>query len=196
LRQLRNLLRDPSKERHFSQKKLALLCAIPVDTIKSIEVGRLALTPAVLRNIAVATGASWNHEEARWTKFDKTAFTFSDFSEYRFSKLSRSALDKAYGEVAVALIHSKVDWLFKNVPVESWDILKSRLSYSLEECKRDLRLTANDALFYRPKRLETGNGPAATLLAKPLNQPFHRPPKRVGELGNIAGNKKRKRRYG
>jgi ribosome-binding protein aMBF1 (putative translation factor) len=70
LRQLRALLKDPAKEAPTSQQDLALLCQIPVDTIKSIEVGRLALNTTVLRKIAEAIGASWDYEQEKWTRGD------------------------------------------------------------------------------------------------------------------------------
>jgi len=195
LRQLRALLKDPAKEGHISQKDLALLCQIPVDTIKSIEVGRLALTPTVLRNVAVATGASWDHEQGRWTPFDKTAFTFSYFSEYRSRRLNRSTLARAIDQLIVTLIHSRVDWLFENVPAESWDILRSRLDYFLEECKRDLKLTSNDRLFYTPAWFEASKD-LAPQSPESQKQEQHHAARRVRQLGNVAGDKKRKRKYG
>jgi len=196
LRQLRRLLKEPGKEGHISQKELALLCQIPVDTIKSIEVGRLALTPTVLRNVAVATGASWDHEHGRWTRFDKTAFTFSYFSEYRSRRLNRSPIARSIAQVIVNLIHSRIDWLFENVAAESWDILRSRLDYFLEECKRDLKLTSNDRLFYTPAWLEASKDFAAPQSPESQKREQHHTAKRVRLRRNVAGQKKRKRTYG
>jgi Helix-turn-helix len=186
LRQLRALLKDPAKEAYISQHDLALLCEIPVDTIKSIEVGRLALNPIVLRKIAEATGASWDHEEARWTRFDKTEFTFSFFSDYRQHRLKRPLIHN----LLVDVIHSRINWLFENVPEESWAILRSRLTYFLEECKRDLKLTSNDALFYSPTWLAANKNPIAPKLGKPEQQKHQQRPKNGRPRKGVAGNKK------
>jgi hypothetical protein len=196
LRQLRGLLRDPAEGSHISQTALAELCRIPLDTIRSIEVDRLKLSSTVLEKIATETGAHWDHEEARWTRFGKTEFSFSDFSNYRRLGLKRSLLDKAIDKSRVHLIHNKIEWLFENVPDESWERLHSRVNYFLEECKRDLQLTANDALFYRPAWLDSAKDSTAKQLVSPGQQKRRRAPTVRGPRGHVAGNKKRKRKYG
>jgi transcriptional regulator with XRE-family HTH domain len=194
LRQLRGLLKDPAVGEHISQNELAQLCHVPVDTIKSIEAGRLALNATALRNIAEETGARWDHEEEHWTRFDKTEFNFSSFSDYRRERLTPpSSIDKA---VADLMIKSRIDWLFENVPAESWKRLRSRLIIFLSECKRDFQLTANDALFYRPASLSSANESAAAQPVKPEQQKRKHAPNRRGQRGAIAGNKKRRRKYG
>jgi hypothetical protein len=199
LRQLRGLLKDPVENGHISQMALVELCQIPLDTIRSIEAGRLKLSSTVLEKIATETGAHWDHEEARWTRFGKTEFSFSDFCNYRRRGLKRptinKVLDKAIDESRVNLIHSKIKWLFENVPDESWERLHSRLNYFLEECKRDLQLTANDGLFYHPASLGSEDS-AADQLVKPGQQKHGRAPTVRGPQGNVAGNRKRKRKYG
>ncbi len=191
LRQLRGLLKDPAEGGHISQTSLAELCQIPVDTIKSIEVGRLTLSSTALEKIAAETGAHWDHEKARWTRFDKTEFSFSYFSDYRRDWLKRPAI----GPALVHLIHSRIEWLFENVPDESWERLRSRLNFFLEECKRDLQLTANDALFYRPAWLDSAKDSTAKQLVSTGQQKRRRAPTARGPRGNVAGNKKRKRKY-
>jgi hypothetical protein len=173
-----------SDKRPISQKELAELCTIPVDTIKSIEVGRLALSPTVLRKITEATGAY--HEQARWTQSNGTPFTYSFFRKYRQRR--PGALSHAIDGIRVDLIKSRIDWLFKNVPGQSWNALQSRLTYFLEECKRDLKLTSDDALFYKPWP-DVPKDLTATQLAKSKKQKHHYPP-------GSAGNKKYKRMYG
>ena len=187
LRQLRGLLKDPAEGGHINQTALAELCQIPRDTIKSIEVGRLKLNSTALEKIAAETGARWDHEQERWTRFDKTEFSFSSFSDYRRWRCKRPIIDKAL----VDLIHSRIEWLFENVPDESGERLRSRLNFFLEECKRDLQLTANDALFYRPAWLDSAEDSAAKQLVNPGQRKRRRAPR-----GNVAGNKKRKRKYG
>lgn len=196
LRQLRTLLNDPAKRGSFSQTSLAELCQIPVDTIKSIEVGRLALSSDVQRKIAEETGAHWHPEEAHWTRFDRTEFSFSSFCDYRRERLKRPIIDEAL----VDLIHSRIDWLFRNVRDENWQRLYSRVNHFLEECKRDprltLRLTANEAGFYRPGWLGSANESDAAQLVKPGQKKGKDAPNRRGQRGGIAGNKKRRRKYG
>jgi transcriptional regulator with XRE-family HTH domain len=193
LRQLRTLLNDPAKRGNFSQKSLAELCQIPIDTIKSIEAGRLALSSDVQRKIAEETGAHWHPKKARWTRFDRTEFSFSSFWDYHREKLKRPIV----AEALVDLIHSRIDWLFKSVRDEDWQRLRSRVNHFLEECKRDprltLRLTANEALFYHPFGSEDS---AANQVVKPEQQKRRRASTARGPRGNVAGNKKRKRKYG
>jgi hypothetical protein len=194
LRQLRTLLKDPAENGHVSQASLAELCQIPVDTIKSIEVGRLALSSDVLRNIAEETGAYWDQGEARWTQLDKTEFNFSSFSDYRRERLILpSSIDKA---VADLMIKSRIDWLFENVPAESWKRLRSRLIIFLDECKRNFQLTDNDALFYRPASLGLANESAAAQPVKAGQQKRKHVPSRRGQRGAIGGDKTRRRKYG
>jgi hypothetical protein len=192
LRQLRGLLKDPDEGGHINQTALAELCQIPLDTIKSIEVGRLKLNSTALEKIAAETGARWDNEQERWTRFDKTEFNFSSFSDYRLHRLRPNAIDKAL----VYLIHNKIDWLFENVPDESWQRLRSRLNFFLEECKRDLELTANDGPFYRPASLGSANESAAAQTVKPEQEKGEHAPNRRGQRGAIAGNKKFSRKYG
>ena len=193
LRQLRALLKDPAENGHVSQESLAELCQIPVDTIKSIEVDRLALSSDVLRKIADETSAHWDHEKERWTRHDKTEFNFSAFCDYRQRRLAPpSAVEKAIDELT---IKSRIYWLFANVPAESWKRLRSRLIIFLDECKREYRITANDALYYRPAPSGSANESAAAQPVKPEQQKHERAPKRRGR-GAIAGNKKLKRKYG
>lgn len=192
LRQLRILLKDPAKGGHISQTSLAALCQIPVDTIKSIEVARLALSPDVLRKIAEETGAHWDHEEARWTRFDRTEFSFSSFCDYHRWRFKRPIIDEAL----VDLIRNRIDWLFRNVPDEDWERLRSRVNHFLEECKRAFVSTADDATFYRPAWLGSANESAAVQLVKPVQKKRKHAPNRRGERGTVAGDKKRKRKYG
>jgi hypothetical protein len=189
LRQLRTLLKDPAEGGNISQQKLAEICQIPWDTIKSIEAGRMALSPNVRRKIAEETGAHWDYEKARWTRFDKTEFTFSFFSDYRQWRLKRPIIDKAL----VDSIHRRIDWLFEKVPDEDWERLRSRMNYFLEECKREYRITANDALFYHPASLGSANESAA---AQPVKAGQQKRTSRRGQRGAIGGDKTRRRKYG
>jgi hypothetical protein len=176
----------------MSQEEFAELCQIPTNTIKSIEVGRLALTPTVSRNVAEATGARWDDKRHRWARFnDNTAFTFEDYAEYRHKLRNPSSLDQSINQGTVAQIHCRIEWLFEHVPAESREILRSRVEFFLEQCKRDFNLTKDDALFYRPW---LSSGKDYSLFMNLAQQKLQRVPS-VRGLHGVAGNKKRKRLY-
>lgn len=196
LRQLRELLASPGRAR-ISQPEFAQICGISANTIKKIEFGSRSLNPSILTKIRIATGgAQWGPEDRRWTRNGKDPFTFADFSEHRKRVLNPSAIDQAIKAVMVDLIHRRIEWLFENIPAKSWEGLRSRLNIFLEECKRELRITANDALFYRPASLGSANESAAAQPVKPEQQKHEHVSNRRGQRGAIAGNKKRRRKYG
>jgi transcriptional regulator with XRE-family HTH domain len=190
LRQLRGLLQDPVKGSRINQRDLAQLCQVSVDTIKSIETGRLALSSRFLENIAETITAHWDHEQGRWTRRDGKPFTFADYCEHYRRMLNPSPIDRAIAQGRVELIKSRIDWLFENVPDESWQRLLARLNHFLEECKRDLTSNSNDELYYHPAWLQSANESAGTQPLKAEQQKRRRAPK------GAAGNKKRKQKYG
>jgi transcriptional regulator with XRE-family HTH domain len=149
LRQLRGLLATPGRER-ISQKELAQLLGISPNTIRKIEFGSRSLTDAVLTEVKVATGAKWDRERRRWTQLEEKLFTHEDYTEHRRRMLNPSDMDQAIQKSMVVLIHCRIEWLFDNVPEKSREKLRSRVDYFLERCKRDFKLTSNDASFYTP----------------------------------------------
>jgi transcriptional regulator with XRE-family HTH domain len=191
LRQLRELLASPEGRKRISQIDLARMCRISANTIKKIEFGIRPLNPSILTKIRIGThGAVWDPEQNRWTRFDGKPFTYEDYSERRKRVQNPSAIDQAIKSVMVDLIQRRIEWLFNNVPATSWEGLRSRLTIFLDECQREYRITANDALFYRFAPLDSASESAAAEPVKAEQQKRRRSPK------GAAGNKKRKRKYG
>jgi len=149
LRKLRELLATAGRER-ISQKELAQLIGISANTIRKIEFGSRSLTDTVLTEVKVATGARWDRERRRWTQLEEKLFTHEDYTEHRRRMLNPSTMDQAIQQSTVVLIHCRIEWLFDNVPEKSREKLRSRVDYFLERCKRDFKLTTNDASFYAP----------------------------------------------
>jgi hypothetical protein len=152
--------------------------------------------PGVLTKVAIATGASWDHEKRRWTRYDKDPFTLADFSEHRRRMLDPSTMDQAIKMGLVIQIHSRIEWLFENVPAKSWDILRILVDDSLEACKRRLKLTKNDAFFYRPWLSSVKDSAYARFTNLAQQKLEHTADKRSDFRGNAAGDKKSKRKYG
>ena len=98
----------------------------------------------------MATGARWDRERRRWTQLEEKLFTHEDYTEHRRRMLNPSTMDQAIQQSMVVLIHCRIEWLFDNVPEKSREKLRSRVDYFLERCKRDFKLTTNDASFYAP----------------------------------------------
>jgi hypothetical protein len=105
-------------------------------------------------------------------------------------------MDQALKIFLVTQIHSRIEWLFESVPAKSWDILRILVDDSLEECKRRLKLTKNDALFYRPWASSVKDSAYAQFMNLAKQRLEHTADKRSDFRGNAAGNKKRKRKYG
>ncbi len=193
----------------MSQEELARLCRVPANTIKSIEVGRLKLTPAVLKNIRESTGARWDDKKVRWMRFhDDNAFTFEDYIEYRDKLLCPTTLEQATQSGLMVLIHCRIEWLFDNVPRESWNSLRSAIDSFLEECKQEFKLNKNDAAFFFPVRSAKDSDYARFSKAsqqklealhqqkvQALQKREHASKKPVKGSYAAAGNKKRKPLY-
>jgi hypothetical protein len=196
IKQLRALLKDQAEggRASISQTTLARLCQIPLDTIKSIESGRLRLTPDLAKRFAVATGAGWDYDRQRWTLFNGDAFSFAHFSKHRSSKLNPSPIDQALNHMMVGELQYRVAWLFDHAPAEEWGMLKFEMDHFLNRWKQ--KLTASDAPFPQPPWRVSATDSADTQGVKEGQQKReHASKKPVKGSYAVSGNKKRKPLY-
>ena len=188
---LRGVLASPGRTR-VSQIELAKICRLSPNTIKKVEFASRRLSTNILTRVKITTGASWDSEQRRWNRYDGNLFAFADYLEHRERILNRSAVDRAIDQIRVDLIKSRIDWLFENVPVKSWEIIRSRVDLFLEEIKREYQLPANDTRFYRPSWLGSAKDSSVTHLIE-AGQQKRGTPRIRGRHRNVA---RRKPKYG
>ena len=144
LRQLRTLL---SEKEPFTQNRLAEISGIPIDTIRSLEVGRFQLGQATRQKIIEATGARWDDKKRRWlaSPDESIPFNFAVYSAYRRFIARPSSDQERKNDLAV--LKCKLDLLFEEIPDRFRDSLLHRITACFEECQQDFRLKEHRAFF-------------------------------------------------
>jgi hypothetical protein len=139
LRVLRTLL---GRENPMPQHQLSRMTEIPVDTIRSLEVGRMTFSKAIQRKITAETGGVWDDDRKCWMTgplcFEKLEpFTRQHFEFYRSIIISEPGME--FQELAPNCVKVGIDKLFERIPKRHWVKLFFRLSDVLEQIGRDFR---------------------------------------------------------
>jgi len=142
---LRELVRDEATDEPVTQRQLSRIVGIPLDTIKSVESGRMSLSPRVQKNIRRFAGVVWDDKEERWISrsfiFRQGAITpelspatAADIREYRKMMEQSAATGSDRDRDAVKM---RVDALFDQIPARYWIHLLFRMQDSLEELREE-----------------------------------------------------------
>jgi hypothetical protein len=153
LRLLRGLLVEKG-EKPLTQRKLSEHIGIPLDTIRSIESGRLRdgkPSDAVLDKISRQTGAFWNKEKERWESLlpdlvtpPAEPFSFAVYKQYRSQFIRRPA----NGPDLIGSLNVKMIELFGTVPDSCWWDLYLRYDNFIKTCQRDFHLEKLEGIYW------------------------------------------------
>jgi len=161
LRVLRELLSEKGKDGPMTQKDLAQLISVSVNTIKAVEAGQRNkhnLSSNIVYQVAGATGALWNYREKQWMSMEEnTPFTFDSFSKFRRQRVGPPS-DRMEEATQVSQLESKLGQLFRFVDGSRWWELRFRCERFLEDCWFEFQIEKSpkyQALLARsaPKRV-------------------------------------------
>jgi transcriptional regulator with XRE-family HTH domain len=131
-------LRRLRRQLGLTQPELSDLTGIPIDTIRSLENGRIeSMTPDLLRKIKVKTGGSWDRKTRHWVIGIKEPVPLTLELSERYFQLLEIEPDKELQKEDLYSIEHRIKKLFERVPKSSWVKLALRFNDYLEQCRQD-----------------------------------------------------------
>jgi len=137
LRQLRGRI---GKRAPVTQNQLAEICALSLDTIRSIEAGRRSLGLPTRQKILEATGARWSDKNRDWfvSADESLPFDFAAYRAYRRFLIEEPSDDQKTRDLGI--LRAKIEFLLEEIPTRFRHNLLLRLNDSLEQCQKAFRL--------------------------------------------------------